>query len=69
MLKLASAIVTMFGSAYVREQLFSPMNFVKSTVRNHLGSDTSAACMQFKTTCYKPRIDTSAIKMQQQISH
>jgi hypothetical protein len=34
---------TLFGSSYACEQLFFAMNFVKSTVRNRLGSDLSAS--------------------------
>jgi hypothetical protein len=34
MKKLSTALLTLFGSSYACEQLFSEMNFVKSTVRN-----------------------------------
>lgn len=69
MKKLALAILTMFGSSYSCEALFSSMNFIKSNSRNRLGTDMSAACVRLKTTKYKPRIKTLADKMQQQISH
>lgn len=69
MKKLALAILTMFGSSYSCETLFSSMNFIKSTTRNRLGMDMSAACVRLKTTKYEPRIKTLAAKMQQQVSH
>ncbi|XP_050521325.1 general transcription factor II-I repeat domain-containing protein 2A-like [Daktulosphaira vitifoliae] len=69
MKKLALSLLTMFGSTYACEQLFSSMNFIKSTVRNRLGTDLSEACVQLKSTKYSPRIDSLANKMQQQISH
>jgi hypothetical protein len=55
MKKLTSALLTMLGSTYTCEQFFSSLYFAKSTVRNRFGSDISAACMQLKTTDYKPR--------------
>ncbi|KAL4120527.1 hypothetical protein QTP88_013199 [Uroleucon formosanum] len=69
MKKLALSLLTMFGSTYACEQLFSSMNFIKSTVRNSFGTDLSKACVQLKSTSYSPRIDLLANKMQQQISH
>ncbi|CAI6370858.1 unnamed protein product [Macrosiphum euphorbiae] len=69
MKKLALSLLTMFGSTYTCEQLFSSMNFIKSTLRNRLGTNISAACIQLKSTNYNPRIDSLAGNMQQQISH
>ena len=69
MKKLALSLLTMFGSTYTCEQLFSSMNFIKSTLRNRLGTDINAACIQLKSTNYNPRIDSLAGNMQQQISH
>lgn len=69
MKKLALSLLTMFGSTYTCEQLFSSMHFIKSTLRNRLGTDISAACIQLKSTNYNPRIDSLAGNMQQQISH
>jgi hypothetical protein len=69
MKKLAFSLLTMFGSTYVCEQLFSSMNFIKSTVRNRIGTDLSETCVQLKSTNYSPRINSSANKTKQQISH
>jgi len=69
MKKLALSLLTMFGFTYACEQLFSAMNFIKSTVRNRLGTDLNEACVELKSTSYSPRIDSLANKMQKQISH
>jgi len=69
MKKLALSKLTMFGSTYACEQLFSSMNFIKSTVRNRLGTELSEAYVQIKSTSYSPRIDSLSNKMQQQLSH
>ena len=69
MKKLALALLTLFGSSYSCESLFSHMNFIKSSTRNRLGANISAACIKLKTTTYKPRILMLSDKMQQQVSH
>jgi len=69
MKKLALSLLTMFASTYTCGQLFSSMSFIKSTLRNRLGKDISAACIQLKSTNYNPRIDSLAGKIQQLISY
>jgi len=54
--KLTISILSMFGSTYVCEQLFSSMNSIKLTVRNRLVTDLSAASVQLKSTKYSLRI-------------
>lgn len=48
--KFASPLLTVFGSTYLCEKMLSSLNFVKSSVRRHLGVDISAACVQLKIT-------------------
>lgn len=48
MKRFAVALLTLFGSSYSCESLFSHMNFIQSSTRNRLSSDMSAACV--KTT-------------------
>lgn len=69
MKKFAEALLTIFGSTYTCEQLFSSMNFIKSTNRNRLGTDTMAACLRLKATNYDPKIEKLAGSKQQQTSH
>ena len=66
---LGKALLTMFGSTYNCEQLFSTMNFVKSNNRNRLSSELSAACVALKATTYEPRISKISLGLQEQISH
>lgn len=69
MKNLANAVLTMFGSSYFCEQLFSSLNYIKSSERNRLGKEMTAACVRLRTTTYKPDIQKLSSEKQQQISH
>jgi len=69
MKKLANALLTMFGSTYVCETLFSSMNFIKSTQRNRLGNELTAACLKVMNSKYDPNIQELSENKQQQVSH
>ncbi|XP_066461121.1 general transcription factor II-I repeat domain-containing protein 2B-like [Eleutherodactylus coqui] len=66
---LGIAILTLFGSSYACEQLFSALNYIKSDTRNRLTDDLSAACVALKLTKYEPRLDKLSASIQQQKSH
>ena len=66
---LAIAFLTLFGSSYACEQLFSAMNYIISDTRNRLTDDLSAACVALKLTKYEPRLEKLSASMQQQKSH
>ncbi|KAM4048853.1 general transcription factor II-I repeat domain-containing protein 2-like [Anomaloglossus baeobatrachus] len=66
---LGIALLTLFGSSYSCEQLFSALNYIKSDIRNRLTDDLSAACVALKLTKYEPRVDKLSACMQQQKSH
>lgn len=66
MKNLANAVLTMFGSSYFCEQLFSSLNYIKSSERNRLGKEMTAACVRLRTT---PDIQKLSSEKQQQISH
>ena len=53
---VAKALLSVFGSTYLCEQIFSHMNFVLSPHRSRLTADNSEACVQLKVTKYKPNI-------------
>ncbi|XP_026538860.1 general transcription factor II-I repeat domain-containing protein 2A-like [Notechis scutatus] len=55
---LGVAFLTLFGSTYTCEQLFSALNYIKSDTRNRLTDDLSAACVGLNLTKYEPRLDT-----------
>lgn len=69
MKKLANALLTMFGSTYSCEKLFSTMNFVKSSNRNRLDRELTAKCVRLMNTKYQPDIEKLSQSKQQQISH
>ncbi|XP_039196835.1 general transcription factor II-I repeat domain-containing protein 2A-like [Crotalus tigris] len=66
---LAIALLTLFGSSYACEQLFSALNYIKSDIRNRLTDDVSAACVALKLTKYEPRLEKLSACIQQQKSH
>ncbi|KAG9485345.1 hypothetical protein GDO78_008432 [Eleutherodactylus coqui] len=66
---LGIAILTLFGSSYACEQLFSALNYIKSDTRSRLTDDLSAACVALKLTKYEPRLDKLSASIQQQKSH
>ena len=66
---LGIALMSLFGSSYSCEQLFSTMNFIKSDRRNRLTDDLSAACVALKFTKYEPSINKLSETVQQQKSH
>ena len=50
---VAKTLLSVFGSTYLREQIFSHMKFVLSPHRSCLTADNSEACVQLKVTNYK----------------
>ena len=64
---LGIAFLTLFGSSYACEQLFSSLNYIKSDTRNRLTNYLSAACVAL--TKYEPKMDKLSACMQQQKSH
>ncbi|XP_023567860.1 general transcription factor II-I repeat domain-containing protein 2A isoform X2 [Octodon degus] len=66
---LGVAFLSLFGSSYACEQLFSALNFIKSDRRNRLTDDLSAAYVALKLTKYEPRFDRLSACIQQQRSH
>ncbi|XP_012928620.1 protein FAM200A-like isoform X1 [Heterocephalus glaber] len=66
---LGIAFLTLFGSSYACEQLYSALNYIKSDTRNRLTDDLSAAYVTLKLTKYEPRFDKLSACIQQQRSH
>ncbi|CAH2324767.1 general transcription factor II-I repeat domain-containing 2A-like [Pelobates cultripes] len=58
---LGIALLSLFGSSYACEQLFSALNYIKSDTRNRLTDELSAACVALKLTEYEPRFDKCAV--------
>ncbi|GFV00469.1 dimer_Tnp_hAT domain-containing protein [Trichonephila clavipes] len=67
--KLDPAISTIFSSAYACELLFSEMENIKDSLRNHLVDDSNSACILLKVTSYNPNISYLSSYLLQQKSH
>ena len=46
-------LLSVFGSTYLYEQIFSPMKFAMSLHRSRHTADNSEVCIQLKVTNYK----------------
>ena len=66
---VAKALLSVFGSMYLCEQIFSHMKFVLIPHRDRLTADDSEACIQLKVTNYKPNIKALSEEKQGQGSH
>ncbi|XP_058027186.1 general transcription factor II-I repeat domain-containing protein 2-like [Ahaetulla prasina] len=63
---LGIAFLTLFGSSYACEQLFSALNYINSDTRSRLTDDLRAACVALILTKYEPRLDKLSACTQQQ---
>ncbi|MEE6511708.1 hypothetical protein FKM82_018407 [Ascaphus truei] len=63
---LGIAFLSLFGSSYACEQLFSALNYIKCDARNRLTDELSAVCVALKLTEYEPRFDKLSACIQQQ---
>ena len=66
---VAKALLSVFGSTYLCEQIFSHMKFVLSPHCSRITADNSEACVQLKVTNYKPNIKAQSEENQEQRSH
>ena len=69
MKKYAFGVLSIFGSTYLSEQLFSSMNFIKNKHRSRLLDESLQACMKIKVTSYSPDIGKICSEVQTQKSH
>ena len=66
---VAKALVSVFGSTYLCEQIVLHMKFILSPHRSRLTADNSEACVQLKVTNYKSNIKALSEKKQGQGYH
>ena len=66
---IALALLSVFGSTYMCEQIFSHMKSVLNPHRSRLTTDHSEACVQLKVTKYDPKITALSKGKQCQGSH
>ena len=69
MKKYALGVLSIFGSTYACEQLFSTMNYIKNKHRSRLTDDTLQSCVKMKVTSYSPHFQTLCAEVQKQKSH
>lgn len=69
MKKYAFGVLSIFGSTYLCEQVFSSMNYIKSKYRSRLTDDSLQSCVKIKVTSYSPNIEKICSDVQTQKSH
>lgn len=69
MKKYAFGVMSIFGSTYLCEQVFSNMNYIKSKYRSRLTDESLQSCVKIKVTFYSPDIETLCSDVQKQKSH
>ena len=66
MKKYAFGILSIFGSTYVCEQLFSNINYIKNKCRTRLTDDSLQSCVKVKLSSYNPNMQMLCAEMQEQ---
>lgn len=69
MKKNAFGVLSIFGSTYLCEQVFSSMNFIKSKYRSRLTDESLQSCIKIRVTSYSPDIGKICSEHQTQKSH
>ena len=69
MKKVAFALLSVYGSTYQCEQIFSQMKHILSPNRSRLTTDHSEGCVKLKVSKYSPEISTLVKGKQGQGSH
>ncbi|KAF7246581.1 BEN domain-containing protein 7 [Varanus komodoensis] len=54
----AFGVLSIFGSTYVSEQVFSNVNYIKNKLCSHLTDDSLQSCVKMKVTSYSPDVQT-----------
>lgn len=69
MKKYAFGVLSIFGSTYLCEQVFSSMNYIKCKLRSRLTDESLKSCLKIKVTSYSPEIEKICSEVQNQKSH
>lgn len=69
MKKYAFGVLSIFGSTYLCEQVFSNINSIKNKHRLRLTDDSLQACVKMKVTSYSPDVQILCTEVQEQKSH
>uniref|UniRef100_A0A8D2J826 Uncharacterized protein n=1 Tax=Varanus komodoensis TaxID=61221 RepID=A0A8D2J826_VARKO len=69
MKKYAFGVLSIFGSTYLCEQVFSNMKYIKNKHRSCLTDDGLQSCVKMKVTSYSPDVQMLCTEVQEQKSH
>lgn len=69
MKRYAFGVLSIFGSTYLCEQMFSCMNSIKNKHRSRLTQDSLQSCVKLKVSAYSPDLRQLCSEVQQQKSH
>ena len=65
----ALGVLSIFGSTYLCEQIFSNMNYIKSKYRTRLTDESLQSCVKIKVTSYMPDVEKLTSDVRKQKSH
>ncbi|XP_076033002.1 general transcription factor II-I repeat domain-containing protein 2A-like [Oratosquilla oratoria] len=65
----AFGVLSIFGSTYLCEQIFSNMNHIKSKYCTRLTDESLQSCVKIKVTSYMPDVEKLTSDVQKQKSH
>lgn len=65
----AFGVLSIFGSTYLCEQIFSNMNYIKSKYRTRLTDESLQSCVKIKVTSYMPDVEELTSDVRKQKSH
>lgn len=69
MKKYVFGVLSIFGSTYLCDQVFSSLNHTKSKYRSCLTDESLQACVEIRDTSYSPDIEKICSDVQKQKSH
>ncbi|KAJ8344217.1 hypothetical protein SKAU_G00315460 [Synaphobranchus kaupii] len=61
-------VLSILGSTYLCEQVFSSMNYIKSKLRSRLTDESLKSCLKIKATSYSPDMEKICSEVQKQKS-
>ncbi|KAM3848390.1 general transcription factor II-I repeat domain-containing protein 2-like [Vipera latastei] len=69
MKKYAFGVLSIFGSTYVCEQVFSNMNYIKNKYHSDFTENSLQSCLKMKLTSYSPDVQMLCADVEKQKSH
>ncbi|GAA6078250.1 SCAN domain-containing protein 3-like [Tachysurus ichikawai] len=69
MKKYAFEVLPIFGSTYMREQIFSNMNYIMSKYRTRFTDESLQSCVKIKVSSYMPDVEKLSSDVRKQKSH